>query len=139
MNRTHSTRSFISTSPGTASITAVDRQDANDIPLSAGSSRRADRGKTTYLTPRGKATIFAGPEGIKIQKITDGTSNTIFVVDAGDDRAVTWTRPDDWDVEPKLDLKGIFGHHPGGTTFSFADGSVRFIKDMWIRRCSRSC
>ncbi|MGD0041961.1 MAG: DUF1559 domain-containing protein [Isosphaeraceae bacterium] len=94
-----------------------------------GSSKRADLGKTTYLTPRGKATIFPGSEGIKIQKITDGTSNTIFVVDAGNDRAVTWTKPDDWDVDPKLDLKGIFGHHPGGTPFTFADGSVRFIKE----------
>jgi len=93
-----------------------------------GSSKRADLGKTTYLTPRGKATIFPGSEGIKIQKITDGTSNTIFVVDAGNDRAVTWTQPDDWDVDPKFDLKGIFGHHPDGTVFSFADGSVRFIK-----------
>ncbi len=46
------------------------------------SDRRVDRGKTTYLTPRGKATIFPGPEGIKIQKITDGSSNTIFAVDA---------------------------------------------------------
>ncbi len=42
---------------------------------------------------------------------------------------MTWTKPDDWDVDPKLDLKGIFGHHPGGTPFSFADGSVRFIKE----------
>src|SRR5271157_1002785 len=94
-----------------------------------GSSKRADLGKTTYLTPRGKATIFPGSEGIKMQKITDGTSNTIFVVDAGNERAVTWTKPDDWDVDPRLDLKGIFGHHPGGTPFSFADGSVRFIKE----------
>ena len=95
----------------------------------SGSSKRADLGKTTYLTPRGKSTIFPGSEGIKIPKITDGTSNTIFVVDASDDRAVVWTKPDDWDVDPELDLKGIFGHHPGGTNFSFADGSVRFIKD----------
>jgi prepilin-type processing-associated H-X9-DG protein len=78
---------------------------------------------------QGKATIFPGSEGIKIQKITDGTSNTIFVVDAGNEHAVTWTKPDDWDVDPRLDLKGIFGHHPGGTPFSFADGSVRFIKE----------
>lgn len=94
-----------------------------------GSSRRADQSKTTYLTPRGKATIFPGAEGIKIPKITDGTSNTIFVVDASNARAVTWTKPDDWDVDPKLDLKGIFGHHAGGTPFSFTDGSVRFIKE----------
>jgi hypothetical protein len=95
----------------------------------AGSSKRADQSKTTYLTPRGKATIFPGSEGIKIQKITDGTSNTIFFVDASDGRAVTWTKPDDWDVDPNLDLKGIFGHHPGGTVVGLADGSVRFIKD----------
>jgi len=94
-----------------------------------GSSKRADQSKTTYLTPRGKATSFPGSEGIKIQKITDGTSNTIFVVDAGNDRAATWTKPDDWDVDPRLDPKDIFGHHPGGTPFSFADGSVRFIKE----------
>jgi len=93
------------------------------------SAKRADAGKTTYLTPRGKSTIFPGSEGIKIQKITDGTSNTVFVVDASNDRAVVWTKPDDWDVDPALDLKGIFGHHPGGTSFSFADGSVHFIKD----------
>jgi Protein of unknown function (DUF1559) len=94
-----------------------------------GSFKRADQGKTTYLTPRGKATIFPGSEGIKIQKITDGTSNTIFVVDAGNDHAVTWTQPEDWNVDPQPNLKGIFGHHPDGTSFGFADGSVRFIKE----------
>ncbi len=51
------------------------------------------------------------------------------MVDASDDRAVTWTKPDDWDVDPKFDLKGILGHHPGGVEVGFADGSVRFIKD----------
>ena len=93
------------------------------------SDRRVDRGKTTYLTPRGKATIFPGSEGIKLQKITDGTSNTIFIVDAPSSRAVTWTKPDDWDVEMNADLKQIFGRHPEGTNFGFADGSVHFIKD----------
>jgi hypothetical protein len=95
----------------------------------SGSSKRADAGKTTYVTPRGKSTIFSGPEGNKIQDVNDGTSNTIFVVDASDARAVVWTKPDDWDVEPALDLKGIFGHHPGGTPFGLADGAVHFIKD----------
>lgn len=91
--------------------------------------RHAHRGMTSYLAPRGPSTIFPGAEGVKIQKITDGTSNTIFAVDAGDERAVPWTKPDDWDVEPMLDTKGIFGHHPEGTYFLFADGSVHFLKE----------
>jgi prepilin-type processing-associated H-X9-DG protein len=106
----------------------IDRMPATYLCQSE-SDKRVDHGKTTYLTPRGKATIFPGSEGIKIQKITDGTSNTIFTVDAPGSRAVTWTKPDDWDVEQNADLKQIFGRHPGGTNFGFADGSVRFFKD----------
>jgi prepilin-type processing-associated H-X9-DG protein len=93
------------------------------------SGKREDRSKTTYLTPRGKGTIFPGSEGVKIQKVTDGTSNTIFVIDANDDHAVIWTKPDDWEVDPPADPTAIFGHHPQGTNFSFADGSVHFIKE----------
>jgi prepilin-type processing-associated H-X9-DG protein len=108
--------------------TLIDRMpETYRCPMS--SAKRADLGKTAYLTPRGKSTVFPGSEGVKIQSITDGTSNTIFVVDASNDRAVVWTKPDDWDVEPALDLKGVFGHHPSGTNFAFADGWVRFIKD----------
>jgi prepilin-type processing-associated H-X9-DG protein len=92
-------------------------------------SRRADTGKTTYLTPRGKSTIFAGPESTRISKVTDGTSNTILVVDAAGSHAVEWTKPDDWDVQAGLDLKVLFGNHPEGTNFAFADGSVHFLKD----------
>ena len=90
----------------------------------------AKEGKTSYLTPRGPATIFPGAEGIKIQDITDGTSNTILVVDANDAAAVTWTKPDDWDIAVELQ-----GPEPcsaitlKGTNSGFADGSVHFLKD----------
>jgi prepilin-type processing-associated H-X9-DG protein len=86
-------------------------------------------GKTAYLTPRGPATIFPGSQAIKIQEITDGTSNTILVVDAGDSAAVIWTRPDDWEVPADFNTQGLFGHHASGTNFAFADGSVRFLKE----------
>ena len=58
----------------------------------------AREGKTTYLVPHGPATIFPGGKAVKIQEVTDGTSNTIFVVDASDALAVTWTRPADWEA-----------------------------------------
>ncbi len=95
----------------------------------SGSPTPAKEGKTSYLTPRGPATVFPGAEGVKIQDITDGTSNTILVVDASDAAAVIWTKPDDWEIAVEFKVQGLFGHHPKGTNFGFADGSVRFLKE----------
>jgi hypothetical protein len=86
-------------------------------------------GKTTYLTPRSPSTMFPGDKGVKIQEVTDGTSNTIFTLDAGDASAVIWTKPDDWDVPNEPALKALLGHHTGGVEAGFTDGSVRFIRE----------
>jgi prepilin-type processing-associated H-X9-DG protein len=94
----------------------------------SGGSAVVKAGKTTYLAPRGRDTIFSGGDAVKIQAITDGTSNTIFVVDASDEAAVIWTKPDDWHVPDPVSVKGLVGHHPEGFNVSFADGSVRFLK-----------
>jgi hypothetical protein len=94
-----------------------------------GAGRRlAPEGKTSYLAPRGPATMVPGARGVKVQDVTDGTSNTILVVDAGDDAAVVWTRPEDWDVAAAPDAAPLVGHHPGGFQALFGDGSVRFLR-----------
>jgi prepilin-type processing-associated H-X9-DG protein len=95
----------------------------------SGSPALVKEGKTSYLTPRGPATGFPGVEAVPIQDFTDGTSNTIFVVDANDAAAVTWTKPDDWDISVELKAQSLFGHHPKGTNVGFADGQVRFLKE----------
>jgi prepilin-type processing-associated H-X9-DG protein len=95
----------------------------------SGSRTLAKEGKTSYLTPRGPATTFPGAGVVKLQNVTDGTSNTIFVVDASDAAAVTWAKPDDWDIAVELKTQSLFGHHPKGTNVGFADGSVRFLKE----------
>jgi hypothetical protein len=104
----------------------------------SGSRTLAREGKTSYLAPRGPATIFPGAQAVKLQDITDGASNTILVVDAGDALATTWTKPDDWEVAPDFKTQGLFGHHPRGTSFGFADGSVRFLKETISRKLLQS-
>jgi hypothetical protein len=95
----------------------------------SGSRTLAKEGKTTYLTPRGPDTVFPGADALKMQDVTDGTSNTIFVVDANDAVAVTWTKPDDWDISVELKAQSLFGHHPKGTNVGLADGRVYFLKE----------
>ncbi len=84
-------------------------------------------GETVYLTIRGKNTVFSGAKGCKIAQITDGLSNTIVLVEAPDQAAVPWTKPDDFEFDPENPSKGLFGMRPGAFIAGFADGAVRTI------------
>lgn len=86
-------------------------------------------GMTIYKTPRGPQTAFPGSFGVNLKNVTDGTSNTIMIVETPADQAVTWTKPDDWDVPATLDVKAILSRHVGGADATMMDGSVRFFRD----------
>ena len=85
-----------------------------------GDERRA-KGLTSYLAPltrqppavalpeedkaklagKGKdEMVFDLAPGAKIQQITDGTSNTLFILEANPKSAVIWTKPDDLVMDP---------------------------------------
>ena len=99
----------------------------------------AEPGKTNYLGVRGKDMIFIDPkkterdgkwpQGTRMADIIDGTSNTIMVVEASDEEAVIWTKPDDFEPDEKNPLKGLVGVRPGGFLAALCDGSVRFIAE----------
>ncbi len=97
--------------------------------FAAPGSKAAKEFKTNYLVPRGDETIFPDGKQLRFADITDGMSNTIMVVEAADDQAVIWTKPDDLKVDLKQPAKGLVGLRQGGFLVGFADGSVRFIKD----------
>ncbi|NQU20389.1 MAG: DUF1559 domain-containing protein [Candidatus Nealsonbacteria bacterium] len=92
-------------------------------------SSAAGPGLTTYLVPVGKGTVFESDKGLTLDLLSarDGTSNTIMVVEANDDQAVVWTKPDDWQYDAEKPLAGLGNAHPGGFGALFADGSVHFI------------
>ncbi len=91
------------------------------------SSRTAKPGMANYLAVCGKGLMFNGPKGCKLNEIIDGTSLTIAVVEADDDRAVEWTKPQDWECDATKPLAGLGHAHPAGFVAGLADGSVRFI------------
>ena len=58
-------------------------------------------------SPRRSAdSVFPGQKGVAIRDITDGTSNTILLVEADDEHAVPWTKPDDWEYDPRRSPRG---------------------------------
>ncbi|MEX2173390.1 MAG: DUF1559 domain-containing protein [Pirellulaceae bacterium] len=73
--------------------------------------------------------IFDLPQGTAFSQITDGTSNTILVVEANSEAAVVWTRPDDLVLDESDLLESLAGQPSKGFNASFADGSVRFISE----------
>jgi hypothetical protein len=87
------------------------------------------QGMTTFLVPVGPKTVFAQSEGVRIRDITDGTSNTIMIVDASNEKATIWTKPDDLPFDPEqpwlnLDQGGLKQFRA-----AFCDGSVRRLDE----------
>ena len=95
--------------------------------LSPGSRHAQAQGKTSYMTGRGETTVFTGAKGTKLAEIVDGTSKTIMAVEANDQAAVPWTKPDDFALDPRNPTSGLVGLRNGGFIAAFCDGSVRFI------------
>jgi prepilin-type processing-associated H-X9-DG protein len=63
---------------------------------------------------------------MKFTSITDGTSNTIMVAEAGE--AVIWTKPDDLAYDAKNPVPKLGGIFETGFNVAMCDGSVRFLK-----------
>src|SRR5258707_12463567 len=93
-----------------------------------------DQWKTVSLAPVDKRTVFR-PDGSKVSlnDLFDGTSNTILLVEANDDSAVIWTKPDDLIVDMTKPMKPVAGLVRPGQVFFLAvmgDGSVQRFKHV---------
>jgi hypothetical protein len=81
---------------------------------------------TFYRTFVGKGAAFEAGKQLKWQDFTDGRSNTILVVEAGE--SVPWPKPDELQYDAAKPLPKLGGLFPDGFYAAFADGKVRFIK-----------
>ena len=91
--------------------------------FAAGDEQALKNHETHYQTFVGKGSIFDGKKGVKIQDITDGTSNTIMIVEAK--KAVPWTKPEDVPFDAGKLVPKLGGLFEGIFNVAFADGSVR--------------
>ena len=110
---------------------------ANNLPLlaempdyfrSAGDS--ADTTTTRMVTftgpdaPFGYRTAGVNQSGPSIVQITDGTESTIMVAEAGSDKAVTWTKPDDSPFDKNNPLAALGDLSAGKFRVAFFDGHI---------------
>jgi Protein of unknown function (DUF1559) len=90
-------------------------------------SKNKEPGRTNYLLPVGNGAAFTTDKPTEFKDITDGTSNTLMVVESDDEHAAIWTKPDDWQFDPQQPTQGLGRFYSGGFYAAFCDGSVRLV------------
>lgn len=85
-----------------------------------------NKGYTVYQTFSGPNAVFnAGKTKYMIANIPDGTSNTIFAIEAT--KAVPWTKPVDVPFDMKKDIPDFGKAFGGKPQAAMMDGSVRLL------------
>lgn len=83
---------------------------------------------TPYLGLVGESLCFHPTRGRSLSEITDGTSNTLIVMEVALQNSVPWMSPQAADEQMFLSLnKDDEVAHMGGVQAALADGSVRFL------------
>lgn len=78
-----------------------------------------------YFALTGNGTVFSDKEGTQLRDITDGTSNTILIVEAK--RKIPWTKPEDIPYDPNKKIPPLGGFQENIFLTALCDGSVRAI------------
>jgi len=97
-----------------------------------------EAGKTRMVAPlikvelpggkKASYSVFARPEGgTRFQDINDGTSNTLLVVEAGDDQTVLWTKPEDVELVENDPVSPLLDKAAKGFHACMCDGAARFF------------
>ncbi|MFN0055695.1 MAG: DUF1559 domain-containing protein [Planctomycetales bacterium] len=95
--------------------------------------------QTTYMALAAPGSCFLPSESRLPSDITDGTSNTLMVIEVPIDRAVHWMSP--FDANERLILEIAEDSklaHAGGVNALFCDGTVRFLSARTSKETRRA-
>ncbi|MEM7474920.1 MAG: DUF1559 domain-containing protein [Planctomycetota bacterium] len=83
---------------------------------------------TTILAPMTKDSAFGRPgKPLQFKSVLDGTSNTLWFLDAPASKAVPWTKPVDLTYDPKNPHDSLFGPDRQEFIGAIMDGSVHVL------------
>jgi hypothetical protein len=82
---------------------------------------------SSYFALTGNGAAFSKKEGAQFRDFTDGTSNSLLLVEAK--RKIPWTKPEDIPFDPKKKLPKFGGHYDNIFLALLADGSVRVLAE----------
>lgn len=84
-----------------------------------------------YSSPEAEtpALYIDGEIGPSFRQITDGSSNTIMIVEVAGSAAVPWTKPQDWRFDPNNPTRDLGDAFPGGCVVGMCDGSALFLPE----------
>ena len=100
----------------------------NLMPLVYQGQRTERDGKTTIVVFTGKDAPFDEGKKLAIADIIDGVSSTIMAVEAGEDKAVPWTRPEDLPFDPQNPRAALGNIAPTGFLGVMFDCSAHVFK-----------
>ena len=94
-------------------------------------------GQTIYQVPYTDVTKHPEPDDLAmfdtsgrpatIGRVTDGSSNTIGILEVDEAAAVEWTKPADWEFDPANPKRDLGNVNPRFISVSFVDGSTHRI------------
>lgn len=89
-----------------------------------------------YFLLTGPSTPFDGEKTTTIRKITDGTSNTVAIVEAK--RSIPWSKPEDIPYDADKPLPKLGGFFNDGFHVSFLNASVVFLPSAFDEKTLRA-
>jgi len=90
-------------------------------------------GHTTLQVVVGDDTAFPIERPLKIRDMTDGLTNTGFVVDVAPERASIWTKPGGIKLDAKQPLKSLGTPYPYGFMILMGDGAVKYLDTEFLK------